>query len=398
MIRYRDSRGNVCAFYDSTLLFPRDTLFNAAEGLGVIVLNMNNPANPRQTATLVTPAMQSPHESLLLNPKRGLLGAVLGSPYTNIGIFELYDVRSNCRQPRLLSSTDAGLLGHESGFAPDGKTFYSSSSEGDTLVAIDVSNPTRPKRIFEQSGVSYHGLRLSGDGRTMYAADLGTDDGEGPTDGGLRIIDVSEIQDRKRDPSVRIISTLAWPELSIPQVDEPFTRNGRHYLLEVDEYANYGPDAGPTQAGAEVGAARIINIEDPRAPRVVSDLRLAVHQPGARQGEQQLDPGAVIPVQGYAAHYCSVPYRRDPRIVACSMILSGLRIFDISDLRNPVEVGYFNEPVMQGASELNPTAYGAFAMSQPAWDVKRGQVWYSDGNSGLYVVKLVNGLADLLSR
>lgn len=70
VLRCRDSQGDVCAFYDSTLLFPKDVLFNATEGLGVVVLDMNDPAKPVKTANLASPAMDSPHESLLLNARR----------------------------------------------------------------------------------------------------------------------------------------------------------------------------------------------------------------------------------------------------------------------------------------------------------------------------------------
>lgn len=394
VLRYRDSAGNVCAFYDSTLLFPRDVLFNATRGLGVVVLNMNNPARPRQVATLTSPAMLSPHESLLLNQRRGLLGAVLGNPATNIGVFDLYDVRTDCRKPRLLSSTTAGLLGHESGWTPDGKTFYSASAGGQTLVAIDVSDPSKPRRIFEQRGVNYHGLRVSNDGRYLYVANLGTRTGAVNLTG-LRVLDVSEIQERKEDPDVKIISDLTWPEISLPQVAEPFTRRGRKYLLEVDEYADFERGLG---AAATVGAGRIIDINNIEKPRVISNLRLAVHQPGARAGNQILDPGAAIPVQGYAGHYCSVPYRHNPKIVACSMIASGLRIFSIRNLERPREIGYFNAPTAPAANTLNPTAVGAFAMSQPAWDLANKSIWYSDGNSGFYAVKLTGGIQKLLEK
>ena len=47
--RYRDESGRVCAYYDSTLLFPKDVLMNAAQGLGVIVLDMSNPSRPVKT-------------------------------------------------------------------------------------------------------------------------------------------------------------------------------------------------------------------------------------------------------------------------------------------------------------------------------------------------------------
>src|SRR6478609_2408661 len=37
--RYVDPAGHVCAFYDSTLFFPKDTLMQAVTGLGVVVLD-----------------------------------------------------------------------------------------------------------------------------------------------------------------------------------------------------------------------------------------------------------------------------------------------------------------------------------------------------------------------
>ena len=398
VLRYRDSQGNVCAFYDSTLLFPKDVLFNATEGLGVVVLDMNDPAKPVKTANLASPAMDSPHESLLLNAKRGLLAGVLGNAATNLGILDVYDVKTDCRHPKLLSSTPSALLGHESGFAPDGKTFYASSAAGQTLVAIDLTDPALPRPIFRQFGVNYHGLRLSGDGRTLYVANIGNPTNGAFSSGGLRIIDISQIQDREPSPEVQVLSDVSWSEHSIPQVAEPFTRNGRPYLLEVDEFANFNLTGGVDQSAAPVGAARIIDIADPRHPKVVSNLRLQVHQPAARKGDQQSDPGALSPVQGYTAHYCSLPARVDPKLVACSMIASGLRVFDISNVRRPVEAAYFNKPMTPGTKPTNPEAQGGYAMSQPAWDVKRRQVWFTDANSGFYVVGLTNGLGEKLRR
>jgi hypothetical protein len=79
------------------------------------------------------------------------------------------------------------------------------------------------------------------------------------------------------------------------------------------------------------------------------------------------------------------------------MILSGLRLFDISDVRHPREVAYFNKPVTQ-SRKLTAFGNGSYAMSQPAWDVKRDSVWFTDTNSGFYVVRLTNGVQKLLPR
>ncbi|WP_133176539.1 hypothetical protein [Nocardioides currus] len=397
--RYTDARGQTCAFYDSTLVFPRDLVYNLTSGLGVVVLAMDNPKRPRQTATLTSPAMLSPHESLLLNEERGLLAATLGTAATYPGILDVYDVRTDCRHPRLLSSTPSGLLGHESGFAPDGRTFWTASTSG-TLVAIDVSDPSSPLPVMVQPGVNYHGLRFSADGDTMYAAnigqpDLGSLDLMGRT--GLDVLDVGRVNDRVPGAVPTVLSKLTWPGASIPQSAEPFTQDGHDYVLEMDEFADLFSLKGVADlANAPVGAGRIINVDDPRHPFVVSDLRLEVHQADVHGGEQFHDPGADFPAQGYAGHYCSVPTRDEPRIAGCSMIASGLRLFDISDVEHPREVAYFNKPQRPGSRPTFPDVAGAYAMSAPAWDAERGSVWFTDANSGFYDVKLTNGVARLL--
>ena len=78
------------------------------------------------------------------------------------------------------------------------------------------------------------------------------------------------------------------------------------------------------------------------------------------------------------------------------MIASGLRLFDIRDVEHPREVGYFNKPLVPGGALKPPTLGGAYAMSAPAYDLRRGQVWYTDTNTGFYNVKLTNGLKKLL--
>lgn len=372
--RYVDRAGRECAYFDSTLLFPKDVA--TPEGPGVYVMDMSDPANPVKTAQLVTPAMLSPHESLRVNAARGLLVADMGYPSTNPGFVDVYDVSADCRTPVLRSSTPLGVLGHESGFAPDGRTFYVSSAGGRTVTALDLTDPALPAVLWTTTAYSFHGMGISDDGTRLYAADLG--------EPGVTILDVSQIQNRVPNPQVRVVSRVTWPQVSIPQNAEPFTLRGRSYLLETDEYTS-GTTRGPMAQGTLVGGARLIDISDETAPRVVSNMRLAVHQPEARAGEQAGDPGAQSPVQGYAAHYCSVPTRVDPTVVACSMITSGLRVFDIRDPAAPVESAYFNAPVLPGVDYLKS---GAFAMSAPAFALERGEIWYTDGNSGFYVVGL----------
>jgi hypothetical protein len=218
-------------------------------------------------------------------------------------------------------------------------------------------------------------MNLSADGNRLYGADLGNS--------GLAILDVSQVQRRVANPQVTEVSHLTWPSVSIPQNTIPVTIKGHKYLIEFDEYAR-NTSTSPTDP---VGAGRIISIDDERHPRVVSNLRLQVNQPAARATDQVNDPGQ-YPVQGYAAHYCGVPRTTDPGIVACSFILSGLRVFDISDPLHPKEAAYFNKP----APNLLPLTSGAYAMSAPSFDIKHQSVWYADGDSGFYTVRLTNGV------
>ena len=372
--RYVDKAGHDCAYWDSTLLWPHNVPHQGTEGPGVYVMDMSNPARPVHTTTLRTPAMQTPHESLRLNTKRGLLVADMGYPTWNPGFLDVYSVKKDCRHPVLESSTPMGIVGHEGGFAPDGKTFYVPSLYGHTLTAVDLSNPKAPVVLWTSSDYQPHGVSISNDGKRLYMAESAfRDDGDDFT--GLTILDVSEIQKRVVNPTVKLVSRLTWPQLSTPQNATPFTLDGHKYLLETDEFGS----------GRRIGAARIIDIENEKKPFVVSNMRLAVNEGGPTQ-----DPGDDQPFQGYQGHYCSLPSRVDPHIVACSFIMSGLRVFDISNPAHPREIAYFNKPLMPGANPFYPRKAGAFAMSAPAYDQKTGDIWYTDGNSGFYVVRLTN--------
>jgi hypothetical protein len=372
--RYVDKAGHECAYFDSTLLFPKDMPDQGAEGPGVYVVDMTNPAHPVLTTTLTTPAMLSPHESLRLNQKRGLLVADMGYPTWNPGFLDVYDVTKDCRKPALDSSSPIGILGHEGGFAPDGRTFYVTSLYGHSIAAVDLSNPTLPTLLWTSFDYQPHGVSLSDDGKTLFMAENPFSSGFS----GLTVLDVSAIQDRKGlQPNVPIISRLTWKLVSTPQNATPFTSHGHRYVLETDEF---GGGSSP------VGAARIIDIQNLKHPFVVSNLRLAIDNHPA----QTADPGDDQEFQGYQGHYCSLPSRVDPYIVACSFIMSGLRVFDIRNVNHPREIAYFNKPEMPGVSKV-PNQVAAFAMSAPAYDEASHDIWYTDGHTGFYVVRLTKG-------
>ncbi|HEX5618479.1 MAG TPA: hypothetical protein VFX51_08670, partial [Solirubrobacteraceae bacterium] len=375
VLRYVDAHGRECAFYDTALLFPTNALKLDTTSAGVAVLDMSDPAHPVQTDTLTELPMLSPHESLNLNPRRGLLAAVLGNPSTYPGLVSIYDVRQDCRHPVLQSTRPVARLGHESGFSPDGRTFWATGTALEAITAVDVTDPKSPHAIW-QGNIVAHGMTLRGDGKRAYVAD--------PTGGTMLILDTSEIQARKPNPQAREVSRLTWEAASIPQNAIPFTDHGKPYVLEFDEYTDGTTGAGDRDA---VGAARIIDIADERKPRVIANLRLQVNQPEDHAAASG-DPGALSPVQGYAAHYCSLSSDVDPTVVACSFITSGLRVFDITDLLHPKEIAYYVAPTQPRAE--NGFMASDFAMSKPAIVPDRREVWYSDGATGFYVLRVAS--------
>src|SRR3954453_5364193 len=263
--RYVDKAGHECAFYDSTLLFPTSAGDEGAETTGTYVMDMSDPAHPVHTDTLRTPAFQTPHESVRLNAKRGLIVADMGYPTANPGFVDVFSVKDDCRHPALQASLPMGLLGHEGGFAPDGKTFYVAGLYAHTLAAVDLTNPKAPTILWASFDYSPHGVSISNDGNRLYMAEAAFDD-SGDNFSGLTVLDVSQIQQRQLNPSVPLVSRLTWSQVSTPQNATPFTRNGHHYLLETDEFGS----------GNNVGAARIIDIQNEKKPFLVSNLRLAV--------------------------------------------------------------------------------------------------------------------------
>src|SRR5581483_7254046 len=86
---------------------------------------------------------------------------------------------------------------------------------------------------------------------------------------GLVILDVSDIQKRVANPTVKLISQTTWPDVSIPQVPIPVTIGGHPYLVEVDEYATVPQrtDPGIMACSFLASGLRVFDIRDPQHPR-----------------------------------------------------------------------------------------------------------------------------------
>ncbi|MGH9021725.1 MAG: LVIVD repeat-containing protein, partial [Acidimicrobiia bacterium] len=325
-----------CAYYSTKLS-------GSQQKRGTVVVDVSDRTNPRYVTNLTTPGMLDSWESLRVHEGRGLLAADYAGDFNGPGFFDVYDVSGDCTKPELLSSTPFPGLGHEGNFAPDGRTFYATPGlVPGGVTAIDVADPTSPHIIgtfFLPDNL--HGLGLSPDGRQLYLAHPNRDwfpsgsatNREGITDNGIGIYDISSIQDRKGTPQLRLLGGVGWRDGQQVQHITPFSQDGKPYVVAVDEGYNGGP--------------RVIDVSDPAHPAVVSKLKIEIQMPENRELAHQEtvgyknEGGGQFPV-AYNSHYCSIDRPADPTILACSNFQSGLRVFDIRDLGDPVEIAYYN--------------------------------------------------------
>jgi len=384
-----------CAYYSDTIGLT------SAEG-GTIVLDVSDPRKPVKTDYLTARATRLAGESLRVNRKRGLLVAdryVVGG----IGKFSesdsqrqlaVYDVKGDCRHPKLLADTIMpSAVGHEGCFQPDGMVYYMAST--DTITPIDLSDPTQPRQLSEPKAWGVHGCSTSDDGNRGYFADIGT--------GRLLIADTSEVQQRKAGAQMREIASYHTPGNEGQQSTIPVTYGGKPHLLDWSEYATFLVPCILEERESNFGYAQIFDISDERKPQVVSKLKTEVMDPkncAAVSADRVflitdgLAKGDVFPVIGsqvflYDTHYCSTDRTHDPTIVACSSFGSGVRVYDIRDPRKPTEIAYWNA----GTVALGPTALVAnAAVARPVVRSDLGQIWVPDAYKGFHVLQFRDGV------
>jgi hypothetical protein len=321
-----------CAYFGS--FFPTSDL---TVHPGVQVVDVSDPTHPKFVESLDSPAFAAgTWESLKVDPVHGYLAAtgVQAPPGGGGLLFDIYSLKNDCDHPQLLNGvagTDLTLptavLGHEANFSPDGNTYYATDGIGD-VTAIDVSNPATPKVLtLAAVGLTNHGFSISPDGNTMYGTTIAP--------GGVQILDISDIQARKPSPQIRQVGALSWSDGLFTQHTINFTDQGHHYLFAVDE--------------ADTGSIHLINIDNPAAPTLVREYRLQIDQP-AESSVRSTDTGG-DGLLGYDSHYCTLDKQVDPTMLACGFWQSGVRLFDVRDLANPKEMGYFNPPAQTSLTD-----------------------------------------------
>jgi hypothetical protein len=200
---------------------------------------------------------------------------------------------------------------------------------------------------------------------------------------GMGIYDVSEIQERKPHPQLRLISALESPDGQINQQSFNFVKDGIPYAMTTSEGGH--------------GGTRFVDISDELHPKVVTKVKTEIMM--LKNNDRAVSETWRPPYEyggdftfAYNFHYCNTDKRIDPVMMACSAFEQGLRVFDIRDIKNPKELGYFNP----GGDGTRPpgswcTCYSAYAMAMPQFDSEHKNIWFTDNNRGVFVIHPTNG-------
>ncbi len=390
--------------------------------VGVRAIDITDPTKPVTTAYLTTTSMLDPWESLKINERRKLLGAINGANGNGSpAAIDIYDVSGDCRFPQLLSSQTLaagenggvafpGLTGHEGQWAPDGLTYYGRS--GRNYYAIDTTDTTKPKLIIvwqTPQPSNGHGMSVSDDGTRGYFVWEGVSgtgpivDPTVPANNGLLIYDLTPIQTRAENlQPPTIIGSVVWKDGSTAQHTIPITIGKKPYIVFVDEGGSGGTTSPAQLATAcAVGLtpfpmARIIDISDETNPVVVSKLPLEVHDPA--NCNVTLPDLTGLGTFTYGSHYCSVDNKHKATTLVCGYFNSGIRVFDIRDPLRPREIAYYNPAGTTTPSPgSNHNRTGGWVPGGPDWcsaqahlDADQGTLWTTCQDNGLLSLKFTH--------
>jgi hypothetical protein len=391
-------------------------LTNPNDSIGVI--DASDPTNPALVQIMPVPVrIQTTHEGMHANAGRGILVIPGGNIAPKLGTakFAVYDVSTDCTHPKLITVYDSGILGpgvHAGALSADGKTYYATfATMGPCIVVIGLDDPAHPTTIGTY-GATYqcHDLDLSRDGTRAYLGSYGTF-AEAvitlnplPTDNlgasanptaprGLEIVDTSDIQTRKAQPTIRRIGMI---NSGRPHSQLVTQIKGRRYVF------------GSNEGSCASGGARAIDITDETHPTIASELALEYNvspkclQEWARvgSGSDALDTGVrTNAIFMYWSHMFGTDSADDmtntgepvdPHILFMTGFGSGLRAIDISEPAHPRELGYYNPPVPATSS-----ATVDVSVTWVRYRPETGHIWFGSKLNGLNIVEFTDSVGDV---
>lgn len=353
-----------CAYYTTTALAGANPVYHDT---GMAVIDASKPRNPELVDVIRTTGTLETLEAL--HAYNGIIVAASGN------VMDVFDARKDCRKPVLKSSFTLPMATHGFRLSDDGKTAYALGHGPDSwddgnfnryLMAVDISNPSKPKTILQYGAHGAHDMDLSPDGNRAYLA------GEG----GLVILDTSDVQSRKKNPEIREVSKLTWPAgLSITSHTAKWVLiKGKPFILASNEAFKTTCDGRPQ--------ARHIDISNERKPVVVAEYGLEVNDADLCNKHNLMADGL-----SYNVHYIGVDNKFDARVVFWNWFASGVRVFDLAKPTKPREIAYYSPPVKTDVAQKG----GLFGEELQWVDLVTPYMWFKPETGHLWIGSANNG-------
>ncbi len=323
----------------------------------------------------------------------GLLVAGLEKPVPGWGVEEggpfsegarFFDIGTDPANPRLLGEWQTGATGTHRNYYAGGRYAFMTATRpgyvGHGLAVVDVSDPTRPRDVSFWAWPD----QLNDRGQGVQQAYL-----HGPAyvrgdraylshgRAGMIILDVSDVT------APRFVSRLDLGDLgNWLGCHSAVPVSGEDLLVVNSEAIEEGP-------GDPWNYAFLVDISDETAPTVISSLPSPNPRTGLAYRTYFAKGGRFGPHnqhhhQGNPAHFDLHQH------VLMTWFNAGLRIFDISDPHQPVEVGCFvpEDPTTRHGT-LPTTLVTQF---EDVLVDARGFIYCTDKNHGVFVLRYAAGL------
>jgi hypothetical protein len=356
---------------------------------GLNIVEVTDPANPRFVRFLPGPAntwtlqVQIAEGRMITSHERISpgWGDIPGQPFGEG--FEIWDL-ADPENPEKLGHYKTGGGGTHRNYYDGGRYVYATSLvegyDGHILQIVDIADPANPIEVSRwwregqwlaggekgvPNGTLLHGgAYVRGDRAYLpYSA------------GGFIILDISD----KTRP--RMVSDLPFspPFQSFIAVHTALPLSRRELVIVNSEAIKENCDE-------PLGYAGIVDIKDEANPRLISLFPLPKPPEDAPYKNFCEKGGRFGPHNQHQWQYQPI-LMEDEDLCYLTYFNAGLRVFDISDERLPREVGYFIPPDPAQRRGLLPKSK-LVAQSEDVLVDNRGNIFVSDKNHGVYVLRL----------
>ena len=295
--------------------------------------------------------------------------------------FFIFDV-SEPTKPRRIGHFQTGSTGTHRNFYGGGNFIHAAAGApgmaGKIYRIVDIADPAKPREVGQfslpeqASGAATSGLKFSLHGPAHIE---GTRAYLPYGDGGAIILDISELS------RPRMVSQLAFRGITATQGIHTFLPLPRRRIALVnDEAIRENGDENLNMAG-------VVDISNESQPRLISLFPLP--EPPAETGLNNFyeKGGRFGPHNQHHPNHQACLEERDD-MAYLTYFNAGLRIYDIRDPRAPKEIAYFIPPDPKTRIGTKPSQL--VAQTEDVLVDRRGCVYISDKNQGIYILKLNN--------